>query len=216
MRLVQVMRLGAERHLPWWLPAAAMLAALTGVGVLAGQHRFGWAAVTAGAAYALVALGVIVFGQLWGSQWLLRLPAAGAVGLFVLLTLPPDWWLHPSPRWPAYAILAAVSYGYLVIEARNHGVAALPAAGRALTVGLAGAVHGLLIALIGLVGVAPSVVQQGHDLAVLWTTGKPSQVWAVLGLAALWCLTVGVFSQILWDDRPITASLAHLQWRRGR
>ena len=27
------------------------------------------------------------------------------------------------------------------------------------------------------------------------------------------CLAVGVFSQILWDDRPITAPLAHLSWR---
>jgi hypothetical protein len=35
----------------------------------------------------------------------------------------------------------------------------------------------------------------------------------LLVLAAAWCLAVGVFSQILWDDRPITAPLAHLSWR---
>ena len=35
-------------------------------------------------------------------------------------------------------------------------------------------------------------------------------------IAALGCgLAAGVFSQILWDDRPITAPLAHLRWRRG-
>jgi hypothetical protein len=34
-------------------------------------------------------------------------------------------------------------------------------------------------------------------------------------LATAWCLAVGVFSQILWDDRPITAPLAHLSWRSG-
>ena len=35
----------------------------------------------------------------------------------------------------------------------------------------------------------------------------------VLALAAALCMAVGVFSQILWDDRPITAPLAHLSWR---
>jgi hypothetical protein len=79
------------------------------------------------------------------------------------------------------------------------------------------AVHATLVALIGLVLVAPSFVNKGDSLHELFTNhAQAAQAGTVLALAAAWCLTVGVFSQVLWDDRPITAALAHLKWRHER
>jgi hypothetical protein len=197
---------------------ALVLAAAVGAVALVARGRVEQAASAAAGGYLLLGLGLVAFGRLWAAQWLLRLPAAGAVGLLVLLTLPPTWWAHPLRRWWAPAVLAGAAYGYLVVEARNHGAAGPAAAARALGVAVAGALHALLVCLLGLVLVAPTFVQDGRILERLWTHpgGNRGQAWWVLLLACSWCLAVGVFSQILWEDRPITAPLAHLQWRRGR
>jgi hypothetical protein len=191
--------------------AAAAVSAL----VLAAVGRFETAAWVAGTTYLLLVAGVVGLGRLWAAQWLLRLPAAAAVGLLVLVSLPPAWWQQGRVGW-APALLAGAACGYLMVEARNHGVGAGAAAERALGVTAAGALHALLICLVGLVLVAPSYVDRGAELARLWRGGSLCRSWGVLALAGAWCLAVGVFSQILWDDRPITAPLAHLQWRKGR
>jgi hypothetical protein len=79
-----------------------------------------------------------------------------------------------------------------------------------------GDAHALLVSLIGLVAVAPGYVPAGSQLAALWRDPAGYRHGGmVLLLATAWCLAVGVFSQILWDDRPITAPLAHLSWRSG-
>jgi hypothetical protein len=36
----------------------------------------------------------------------------------------------------------------------------------------------------------------------------------MLLLATTWCFAAGVFSQVLWDDKPITAALGRVGWRR--
>jgi hypothetical protein len=79
-----------------------------------------------------------------------------------------------------------------------------------------GAGHALMVSLIGLVVVAPAFIANGSSLAVLWRHPGYRHAGLLLALATVWCLAVGVFSQILWDDRPITAALAHLSWRSGR
>jgi hypothetical protein len=88
----------------------------------------------------------------------------------------------------------------------------MPPPGRALVVALIGAVHGLLVTLIGLVWIAPAFA--GSGLGGLWSHPGYRNAGMILAIGAAWCLAVGVFSQILWDDRPITAPLAHLSWRR--
>jgi hypothetical protein len=40
--------------------------------------------------------------------------------------------------------------------------------------------------------------------------------WLVLTVATTWSFAAGVVTQILWDDQPLTAPLAHLTWRTGR
>ncbi|HMH93694.1 MAG TPA: hypothetical protein VK586_21765 [Streptosporangiaceae bacterium] len=99
--------------------------------------------------------------------------------------------------------------------ARSHGVGGWSLL-RSLAVAGVGAVHALLVSLIGLVAVAPAFVSGGKALAGVWRHPGYGHAGMVLLLSTAWCLAVGVFSQILWDDRPITAALAHLSWRSGR
>lgn len=170
-----------------------------------------FAALLAGASYIFLVFCVAAFGSIWASLWTLRLPATSAFGLLVLVALHPDWWLSPDHVWRPLSVLVGASVGYLIVEARNHGVAAGWAVARALAVAAVGTLHALLISTIGLVAVLPSYSEDGDRL----TEAIGSHPTAVLALATAWCLTVGVFSQVLWDDRPITARLAHMTWRSG-
>jgi hypothetical protein len=70
-----------------------------------------------------------------------------------------------------------------------------------------------MVSLIGLVIVAPAFVSGGRQLAAVWHRPGYGHAGLLLALATAWCLAVGVFAQVLWEDRPITASLAHLSWR---
>jgi hypothetical protein len=97
----------------------------------------------------------------------------------------------------------------------SHGVAGR-SLWRAVAVAAIGAAHALMVSLIGMVVVAPAFVTDGGKLAMIWHHPGYGHAGTVLLLATAWCLAVGVFSQILWDDRPITAPLAHLSWRSGR
>jgi hypothetical protein len=108
------------------------------------------------------------------------------------------------------------SFAYLVVLARNHRVAPVAAMLRSAGVTLAGMVHALLVSLIGLIFVAPAFDPRPSKLNGLWQQPSYGHAGMFLLLATAWCLAVGVFSQILWDDRPITAPLAHMQWRSGR
>lgn len=227
----------AERHLlprfAW--PAAARLAlyddhrawkwarVLSGFAVGgAGLAALGFAAtlhvrcatVWALICYGLICGGVLVLPEGWGSMWLLRMPAASAVGIIALISLLSGGLVATVPTdWRAAAALAGASVGYLLIEVRNHGAGRVSAAGRALLVAGIGTIHALMVSLIGLVVVAPAFVQDRTRLEKLWYGPGHGHAGLTLALAASWCLTVGVFSQILWDDRPITAPLAHLSWR---
>jgi hypothetical protein len=182
------------------------------------------AAVLAAACYLLICAGVVMFPQQWGAIWLLRMPAASAVGIIALISLLPAPWFTNSaaptivtvpPRgWVAALVLVAISYGYLLVQARNHGVGRRAALGRALGVLLIGAVHAVLVSLVGLDLVGPAFVGNGHNLIALMHKPEYGQAGLALALSAAWCLAVGVFSQILWQDRPITATLAHMSWRK--
>ena len=175
------------------------------------------AVLLAAGCYSMIGIGVMLFGAAWAAQWLLRLPAAGAIGVVALVSLLPGGWLTTPPdTGAACGVLAGAAVGYLLVEARNHGVALVSALLRTLGVALAGMAHALLVSLLGLVAVAPAFIADGGHLALVWRHPGYRHAGLLLLLAACWCLAVGVFSQILWDDRPITAPLAHLSWRTGR
>jgi hypothetical protein len=193
--------------------AAAALAGLATVGLAAGLllHQ---AAIVAAVFYLLICAGVVAFGSDWAAVWLLRMPAASAVGIIALVSfLPGDWLRQLADGWLATIALVAVSFGYLLMEVRNHGVAAWASVRRALAVVAVGAAHALMVSLIGLEVVAPAFVSSGPQFAALWRDPGYRHAGMLLALATAWCLAVGVFSQILWDDRPITAPLSHLSWR---
>ncbi|QTD99992.1 hypothetical protein [Streptomyces cyanogenus] len=223
-RLLHTARLApATGHDHWRTAVLALATAAVGAAVVGGFAAAYWfhtAAILASLTYFVLVTGAVRRGPLWAAQWLLRFPAASAFGLFALLALPMNWWSDPHPRWGLAAIaLVLGAYGYLVIEVRNHGVDGLRALARASGVLLVGAAHAFLLSLVVLVVVAATYTESvpagpGRiPLPRLWhTTGL---AWQVLALATAWSLAVGVFSQILWDDRPITAPLAHLTWNDG-
>ncbi|GLU49433.1 hypothetical protein [Nocardiopsis ansamitocini] len=221
-QLLSAAGLALYGHVPgwnWFLPLTVVGAAAGAFG-LAVSGLFTPAAGLGAAAYLLAILDTAALGRQRSAPWALRIPAACAVGLVVLVAFP-DWWQRarldpafPSAPWAA-VLLAAVAWCYLVVEARNHGVSGGQALARALGVTALGAAHAFLVSLIGLVAVAPVLADTAA--AARWESlwhGTGGDPWAVLVLATGWCLAVGVFSQILWDDRPITAPLAHLRWQR--
>lgn len=195
------------------LVIVTLLAAVAAVASAIALH-FHAATVTAAFCYLLIGVGSLTFGSLWTAPWLLRLPAACALGLAVLMTLPPHWWQTPRVGFAAGLALTGAAFGYLAVEARNHGVGFWSGLWRSLAVAAVGAVHGLLVSLVGLVAVAPAFIDKGDELAAVWRASAGyGQAGMILLLSTCWCLAVGVFSQILWDDRPVTARLAHLHWR---
>ena len=180
---------------------------------LAAGHHAAKAAAVAGLCYLLIGAGTVAFEQRWAAQWLLRIPAASTVGVIALISFLPEAWLAgrlPDRAGPAATALVVAAYGYLLVEARNHGVARRAALVRSAAVAAVGAGHAFLVALIGLVAVGPAFTT---GLAAVWSAPTTHHPGPVLLLATAWCLAAGVFSQILWDDRPITAPLAHLTWR---
>ena len=161
-------------------------------------------------------------------KWLWRLPAAGVVGVLVLLTLSGTWWssLRVQPLSTliiAGAALLIASYAYLVMEVVGHRVSAGRAIKRSAVVFGAAVAHSYAVAVIGLNTLGPVFM----DMAVTGTgsTGDPMTLATVLRdpthyawfiwLSTAWCVAVGTFSQVLWDDRPTTAPLAHMRWMKG-
>lgn len=209
-----------DRRLRWYRRITAAAVALTAAAAVGcgAALLFTPAAILAAACYLLICAGIVAFPAEWGSMWLLRMPAASAVGIIALAGLLPGGWVTAPPRGLlAVGALAAVSLGYLLVEVRNHGVAPGAALARSVLVALAGAVHAALVSVIALDVVLPAFVSNdgtGKTLLAIWNQPGYGHAGMALALATAWCLAVGVFSQILWNDWPITATLAHLSWRR--
>ncbi|TDC84524.1 hypothetical protein [Actinomadura sp. 7K507] len=221
---------GSRSTVHWWCAATVLTAAVVAFGV-AIDDRYAWsyhgytvAAVLALLGYAVIAAGAAISPAL-GWLWLLRQPAGSAVGLLALGALPADWWWKADPALlgQAVVLLAVVGVGYLLAEASNHGARGWYLLRRTGGITLAGFLHAFLIALIGLRTVVPAFTgaPQGTDLRLScwWTaagcTADGLTPWQIVLAATAWSFVVGVFLQILWDDQPITAPLAHVRWVRG-
>jgi len=180
------------------------------------------ATVAAGLGYAaLAAASIRERAASW--PWLLRQPASATLGVVALVALHPNWWDDGSPARAGAAIivLVALASGYLAVEASNHRVpGGWTLLRRVSAVAGSGAVHAALIATVAVRWLAPAVSESGSTMDCLWSvtgcgTGDLPLAY-VIGVATAWCYAAGVFSQILWDDQPYTAPLAHLRWRQGR
>lgn len=204
---------------------------------LFGYSTLGAAAALVCATYLVGAVGVAVHGRAWAWPWLLRVPAAAAIGLFMVTTMHPSWWhaaflragmeepiLAPDaapppsppvqPQWVAFG-LALAALAYLIVNARNTGLSGRAALGRAAGVWSLAALHALFVALCGTAWAVPVFSEDGAVFRQAWSD-YPQAALVCLAQAGSWCLAAGVFSQMLWDDRPLTAPLTHTHWRNER
>lgn len=219
-------RLGRVAQLAWptgrdkLLAGTALAVGLAAVALFVSGHTQvgGWAAIVA---YVLIVAHAWTAGARSTTPWMLRWPAAAAIGLLALSGFSPTWWrevssptLTPGLPWAPVALLMA-SYGYLVVEATNHGVPRRRAPLRSGAVLIGGLWHSALVALLGLAVVLPAFADEGVALQTVLDTADSRVLLTLLATATGWCLAAGVFTQILWDDQPITATLAHRQWRTG-
>ena len=207
--------------------AAAGLSAFIALIVgLADQHSgvLSWAAFVAIAWYLVIA----VAGTIWPSTawpWLMRQPASAAVGLLAIAIAPPDWWAGSGRQWHtalwAVLVLAGVGTGYLYFEAASQDVRGWSRAWRPLLVAVFGYLHAIMVAVIGLRLLLPEFAPRttsGPQLSCWWQApgcgpdALPS--WLIVLAAASWSFAAAVFLQIIWDDQPVTAPLAHASWHR--
>ncbi|HEX6076905.1 MAG TPA: hypothetical protein VFZ32_16805 [Micromonosporaceae bacterium] len=209
-----------------WLPVGLFTVAV----VLLIVALFGWpygvtpSNIATGLGYAAIAVAATrERASSW--PWLLRQPASAAIGLLALTTLNPDWWqTQPDTRWSdtrnaavASVVLALGAAGYLLLEATNHGVRGGALATRVTAVAGIGLAHAALVSAVALTWVVPALAEDGAGVSA-WATGSPDVLpgWLVLTVAMTWSFAAGVVTQILWDDQPLTAPLAHVTWRTGR
>lgn len=203
------------------------------------QDLLRWAPLGAGFWYAIIAVTATAWpATAW--PWLLRQPASAAVGLLALAAAPPDWWygsggMSRGAFWAA-VVLVLVGTGYLYVEAGSHGLRGRRRALRPLAVAAWGFLHALMVTFIGLRFLLPEFAARAApqfptadnpkklpvDLSCWFQAGPhagcgPAALpsWLMVLVAASWCFAAGVFLQIIWDDQPVTAPLAHVSWRRG-
>lgn len=173
-----------------------------------------WAVISSVLALAVMAAFSLVGGRLESSNWLLRLPASTIVGLFLLLSFGSGWLTAASTGSPHTMVgvfgLLLASFAYLVLEVRNHDVDRRTSLNRSAMILIIGLGYSAVISTIGLIGLAPAIINT-KDLSPMLDTGGPAMFWSLATATAL-NLTFGVFSQILWDDKSITAPLAHSTW----
>jgi len=215
------------RLVPWLYPSATL--GVVGLFVSAHVHA------AACCALGLLVSGVAVAGALpsrLSGLALLRIPAAAAVGLVVLISLTSRWWLAPR-GWMVGAGLLVIAAFYLVLESRLHGARRWWAYPRGLIIAAIAALHAFILSLGCLAFVVPVLADHGGCLDGWWSTspwsariltgdcardlGQQAAAPAagVLLLMTGWSLAVGLAAQILWDDRPVTAPLGRLRRVRG-
>ena len=105
------------------------------------------------------------------------------------------WWLAPLG-------LVAAAAGYLCLKCRNHDVRRT-AVVRGLGATLLGLAHAVAVALIALATVLPLAARPDA-----FPGRGSSELWA-LWVAASVGLALAVFTQVLWDDRPVPVGPVH-------
>jgi hypothetical protein len=210
--LAAVVRRGALLASPLLLAAAAiLLGILAGIGLLDPPGALEWGARAAVLAYLVGVAAILAVGPETGDLACLRLPAGAAVGLLALLSFGGQVAARPPP-WTVPALAAAAAFGYLIVEARNHGAPrGWLAIGRAGLVMVLGLLHASAVAAIVLQWLAPALVANWSLAASSW-----SALARVVLAAATIALALGIFLQVLWQDTPVTAPLSHLHWRGPR
>jgi hypothetical protein len=106
--------------------------------------------------------------------------------------------------------LTLASYGYLVVEAKLHGLAAWRTVlARSFAVLLTGLAHAAFLATATVCVLAPVFIENWDTLDL----GTRELSVAILLIGSL-AVAAGVFLQILWDDRPVTYPLSAMRFSR--
>jgi hypothetical protein len=186
---------------------------------------YGWASLAVALGYLLIAV-VAARAPETAWLWVLRPAAGAAVGVLGLAAVTTTWWQADGrtavqARWVAAGVMALAAFGYLLAEAANHRIGSVRTTMcRTALVFAIAAVHAFAVSLIALRWIIPVITDDGAELAGWWLPDLPHHGVVApgqpLAFAAAWSLASGVFLQLLWLDEPITAPLAHLEWRRTR
>ncbi|WP_431956888.1 hypothetical protein [Nocardia lijiangensis] len=170
----------------------------------------------------------------------LRIPAAATVGIALLLTLTPAWWVN-TWVWPIGVALIGAAAIYLILEARQHGTSHFVAIRRGLILTTLGVLHAAVLSIAALGFVIPAMGEHGRCMSGWWnhpvterlplSTESPgfdadpcvkalrsataAAPLETLTLMTGWSLAFGLGTQILWDDRPVTAPLGRIRRTRG-
>jgi len=214
----------AHRHWRWGTGASGIVGALcvivAAVLFVIGEPGGLWA-VFATAAAPLIYVPFAVAPKIVAMTGLLRVAPSVAIGVLLVMTLDRQWWgidgdaLSSRQYMWAAIILTLLAFGYLYTEARGHDVGWAQAFGRAGAVFVIVALNALLVTLVALAWIFPVFSASGGEsiLASLSSVSpgrRLAELLAVVSLASV----VGLFSQVLWDEKTITAPLAHMSWRR--
>lgn len=203
--------LPGERQCTGRMVVSLAVAALLSIAGVAAAVSAPWvAAGLAAVLLALLAAATIAIGPELTYLSLVRLPASAAVGSAILVVLNDPWW--DTPPWSVLAtvVLALTSLGYLVFEARNHGVDRRSALRRGVAVWTVGAGYAMAVSAVAVGVVASNFIDPTKLEAALATW---SQRLAAVVMTAAFALSGGVLLQLLWDEHPVTAPLARIWWR---
>ena len=172
--------------------------------------------------YATVVTGIVIAGAGFGYPFLLRFAAGIVIGSVAVITLRAGWvsWLAEAESWHVATFLSALAlmgFGYLVVEARAHGTDPAPAVGRAFVVWFIGFVHAVILATISVAVLAPIFTEEWPWTPYLLELNDATGFtlpWRTMLLLALASLSLGIFLQVLWEDRPVTYPLGALRFSR--
>lgn len=203
---------------PWQVAvlwSIGLLLALVGIAPLPAilvAGAGGWALEASALAYLFALLLLVVAVIRWGSAvafpFALRFAGGAALGSSLLLSVPGEWWSEPQRSlWMVWGLLVLAAFGYLVVEVRAHAAVGFwSTLSRAAGALFWGWCHGS--------GVAAVVLGVAGGVFMAFSPAGPAELASALAVAAAVGLSLGVFLQILWEDRPVTYPLTHMEWRR--
>lgn len=183
-----------------------------------------WSAV---AAYGLIGIGVLTRGSAISDAHCLRFAAGAGIGMVALISISAAMWWEKDQGWWLAGAMAVAAFGYLLVEIEAHGAPARsrpdsrspaadalatawsPIVQRAALTLVVGWAHAVAVAALMLHLAAPVFFEKSYV-----ASGAPGVRGLVV--AAGTGLALGVFLQMLWEDRPVTYPLAHMDWRERR
>lgn len=165
-------------------------------------------------AFYLIAFGLLFWliltqGIRYSYPYCLRLLGSSFLGVFALATLGSSWRSAPN-LWLAAIPLTIASFAFLALQAKSHGASGGASVLRSLQVVCVGWCHSVGVTACALAFGFPGFYSKSFQHL---SNVKASQV-IILGAAI--ALSLGVFLQVLWEDRPATFPLGRLHWRGER